>query len=95
MFLAVQQSSECVLRAQKIKGHDNVHKLYQQQLLKEGVLKDEDVKRMSDHIGGACFCSHTALPCSGRPLSNTDTHDNMNTTCCDAPPSWRLSPQPL
>ena len=42
---------------QVVKRHDNVHKLYQQQLLREGVLKEEDVKRMSDHIGGACRCS--------------------------------------
>ena len=46
-----------LLCAQKIKEHDNVHKLYQQQLLREGVLKDEDLKRMADHIGGACCCS--------------------------------------
>ena len=45
------------LCAQKIKGHDNVHKLYQQQLLQEGVLKEEDVKRMGDHIGGDYCCS--------------------------------------
>ena len=35
-----------------MKAHENVHKLYQQQLLSEGVLKEDDIKRMSEHIGG-------------------------------------------
>ncbi len=39
-----------------------MHKLYQQQLLQEGVLKQDDIKRMTEHIGGALasWCMHAS-----------------------------------
>ena len=35
---------------QKIKATDNVHKIYQKQLLSEKVVKEDDLKRMQEHI---------------------------------------------
>ena len=35
---------------QKIKATENVHKKYQKQLLSEKVVKEDDLKRMQEHI---------------------------------------------
>ena len=38
--------------AQKIKAMENVHKKYQKKLLAEKVVKEDDLKRMQEHISG-------------------------------------------
>ncbi len=38
--------------AQKIKAMENVHKKYQMKLLAEKVVKEDDLKRMQEHISG-------------------------------------------
>lgn len=35
---------------QKVKKHENVHKLYQKQLLEEGVVKKDDLQRLQDNV---------------------------------------------
>ena len=37
---------------QKIKATENVHRKYQKQLLAEKVVKEDDLKRMQEHISG-------------------------------------------
>ena len=40
------------LALQKVKATENVHKKYQKQLLSEKVIKEDDLKRMQEHISG-------------------------------------------
>ncbi len=40
------------LALQKVRATENVHKKYQKQLLAEKVVKEDDLKRMQEHISG-------------------------------------------
>jgi 2-oxoglutarate dehydrogenase complex dehydrogenase (E1) component-like enzyme len=42
----------CLFALQKVKATENVHKKYQKQLLAEKVIKEDDLKRMQEHISG-------------------------------------------
>ena len=43
-------SSRALCKVQKIKATENVHKKYQKQLLAEKVVKEDDLKRMQEHV---------------------------------------------
>ena len=45
-------SRRCVAGMQKIRKMENVHKKYQKQLLEEGTVKEDDLKKLQSHVSG-------------------------------------------
>ena len=63
----------CCILAQKIKKLENVYKIYQKQLLEEGTVKQEDLKKLQEHVSGIMSDEFEAAR-SYKPEARTPLH---------------------